>query len=92
MPLLTVLAPETRVEVEGMALPGARIETVTVRSGATPLVYGIKWQEPGGPVRRCSFRGDRVTMAEEQDAVAVPGSGKLANLGRMMADQITGRG
>jgi hypothetical protein len=51
MPLLSILAPGTRVEVDGMVLPKARIESAVVRAGADPVRYWIAWKDSAGPHR-----------------------------------------
>lgn len=89
MALVTVIGPGTPVVVAGFNLPGATVERVEMREGATPLVYVVKWREsPTGPVRRGTWRGDQVTEAEPTEAPAPPASNKLADLGRQIRDQL----
>lgn len=89
MPLVTVIGPGTRVVVAGFNLPGATVERVEMREGASPLVYAVKWREsPNGPIRRGTWRGDQVTEAEPTESPALPASNKLADLGRQLAAQL----
>lgn len=55
MPMLSVIAPETPVRVEGMSLPNARVVQVGLKAGPNPLVYLIEWGEAGAPRRKASF-------------------------------------
>jgi hypothetical protein len=88
--LVTVIGPGSAVVVEGFNLPGATVERVEMREGASPLVYAVRWREsPTGPVRRATFRADQVTEPEPTEAPVVPGSNKLADLGRQLQQQLT---
>ncbi len=90
MPLLTILAPLTPVEVRGMSLPRAQVEKVEVKAGSSPVIYSLTWQETeGGPIRRGQWREDQVSEIENAGGVAI-GSNKLADLGRAMAAQTRG--
>lgn len=86
MPLVTVLAPGTRVVVPGMHLPGATVEQVVMRSGVNPLTYHLTWKDSvTKAVRRCSFRGDRVIEVGATPEPALPQTGRLSELGALFA-------
>lgn len=93
MALVSVIGPGSPVVVEGFSLPGATVERVELRAGASPLVYTIAWRDsPTGPLRRAQWRGDRVTEPDPIPGTGgAPGSNKLADLGRQMTDHMGGR-
>lgn len=82
MPLLSILAPRTRVTVEGMVLPGARVLAATVRAGADPVRYEIEWTE-GKVVRRGEWKAIAVTEAADDAPEALDPAQVLAQLAAM---------
>lgn len=92
MPLLTVLAPGTRVEVEGMALPNAEIERVELRRGVNPVVYHLTWRDsPNGVGRRASYAGHVVTEKEPEIGAPRSGMGRMGDLGKFIEQAAGGQ-
>lgn len=87
MPMLTVIAPGSRVAVEGMVLPNATVERVELRAGVNPVLYHLTWRQTAtDPLRRCTFRADQVVELETRAAAPIPGRGRLADLGKQFTD------
>ncbi|HYH64579.1 MAG TPA: hypothetical protein VD866_07790 [Urbifossiella sp.] len=92
MPVLTVLAPGTPVTVPKEKITAA-VEWAVMRLGASPLVYGLAWQNSGrGPVYRRTVTADLVEEIElrpEQPdppprvTVIAPGSAATCPMDRM---------
>lgn len=81
MPLLTVLAPGTKVSVKGMNLPRAEVTAVRIRAGVNPVAYDVTWTD-GTMNRTARYNALAVEALEEQQT---PQSGRLSDLGAMFA-------
>lgn len=92
-PRVTVIAPGSAATCP-MDLPNLRVESVEVRARPAldphPTVkYRLTWTEPDGPTRRAAFWADQVGEAPESAGRATVGRTRLAELGRLMADEPT---
>jgi hypothetical protein len=94
-PRVTVIAPGSAVTCPMERMPNLRVEFVEVRTtpeAAAAVTYRLTWNEEGGPTRRAAFRGDQVEEAPEAAGRTTVGRTRLAELGRMMADQTPDEG
>ena len=86
MPLLSILAPGSRVRAEGLSLPGLTVERVTVTAGVNPVRYACRWRDEG-VFRTVEFRADQLELVEDDAPPPVPQRGNLSDLGSLFAQQ-----
>lgn len=89
MPLLSVLAPGTRVRVKGMELPGAEVAAVRVKAGVNPVKYDVSWLE-GEARHTARFEALAVEAIDQQ--LAPTQKGRLGELGALLAAQQSEQG